>query len=255
MTDSTHGPDEARRRPHAGSDETSELPVVGSPGPRADQPGDRTLDLGKQPQARQAQGTAAYGAGQPAPAMTQRPYGRVGNEPVPGPYGGSGPLGARVYGALLPSLAAGLVAALIAVVPGVMDRNGARPTIRARLFWDLWGHASFYDAVAYQRYFGPRDNGSLIAAGLVLLVGVFLLVLLTLVTVRASAARGLLVLAVWGAVAIAGQAAAVVAALIAGQRGLDVLTYADLGAGFGVRFGWLPGLAAAALRVGRRRQP
>ncbi len=256
MTDSTHGPDEARRRPHAGSDETSELPVVGSPGPRADQPGDRTLDIGKQPQAQQAQGAAAYGAGQPAPAMTQRPYGRVGNEPVPGPYGAGGNrelAGERKYGTFLPALVAGVLAAGLTIVLGF----SAESLARARNQWvsSLGIISGYFDARQYTTQFRFDSTAQFAAATVVGLVTVLLTLLAALSATRA-AARGLIFFAVWGIVAIGASLAAIAGPAASGtlrSQPFEVTYGAMYGALWGVVFGWIPALGAAVTRIGRRR--
>lgn len=256
----------------AGPDDTSDLPTSSTPrvgggaddgsGDRLGEGADRTQDLGPAPAARgpvvdkQPQGHAgrpdargnAYGGA--LPAYGARPPGRIGTEPVPG-WGGAV---VRKYGGFLPAVAAAVVAVAIALVPGLLARNGTQPP-RGVVGWDLWSHATFYDYVDMARNFGAGGTGALVGACVTLGIGVFVLVLLALATQRGHAARGLTFFAVWGITVLCAAAASALAARIAGATHAQLLLqYADIGAGFGVRFGWLAALAAVLLRVGRRVQ-
>lgn len=272
MTD--HDRSAAGPRWGAGADDTSELPTANTP--RVDG-SDRTQDFGARPtgpdlskqgarpspgerqsgyESGYAGGAASGGYASATPGYAQRPAGRIGTEPVPGPYAANT---VRRYGAFLPALAAAVVAVVIAAIPGIMSRNGARPP-RSRFAWDLWYHASFYDYYGLMRTFRADGTSQLVGGLLTLGVVVFVLTLIALTTQRRHAARGLTLFAVWGITTVAGAVASAVAVyatdsglMTSGARGIQVASqYADIGAGFGLRFGWLVALAAVLLRIGRR---
>lgn len=252
--------DQPRRMPSSGDDRdtTSELPTG------------RSVQLGKD-------ATSTDGRSAEASGNTTDPYGRRTSDEAyqrpAAPYGAGGPVGRepvptyvpqtqKKYSAVLPAVAASVVTALIALIPGLLYRNDTRPPTN-RYLWDAWYHASFYDLWHYQFRRSPEpEHWPFVVAVVSLAAVTFVLVLLALLAHSRHGGRGLLFFAVWGIVALAGTAASLASTVasigleLVGRAGAEeaLLRSIDFGAGFGVRFGWLPALAAVALRIGRVRR-
>lgn len=162
------------------------------------------------------------------------------------------PVEQRTYGAFLPSLAAGLVAAGLTVALGQSVNTIAR-------HGGEWGSslglvAGYFDARGYATRFRLDSSAELVAA-LVVGVGTLLLTLLAAASVRRVGARGLLFFAVWGIVSICAAAAAIAGTWTANSvafRGFEMTNSALYGALWGVLVGWIPALFAVVLRVGRQ---
>lgn len=222
-----------------GADDTHEFGRSAGVGHTTDPYGHRAAAA--DPYSGPAQPRPTYGAGGP-----------VGREPVPAADGHG--TGEKRFGAFLPALAAAVTTVAVAGIAGLMIRNDVRPG-GSDVVRDLWSHATFFDQMSWAYDGKPA---SALIFGLVLAVlglVVFIGTLLALAGSRRSASRGALFFAVWGLVAIAGSIAGVLTTF-AVNRDLSarITQLIDLGAGFGIRYGWIPALVAVLLRIGRTKR-
>lgn len=250
--------DQPRRLPEwgHGQDDTSELPTATHRIPPASGGEDRTEEFGHRP-SRSVPADEGFSKG---PVMApnfgpvreaQRESGpqRFGMEPVPTPYGATAEPVVRRYGPVLPAVVAAIAAALIALVPSLMQRNGVRPP-SGDLWATLWGHATFFNLSAAVGSFRASSTGELALVVGTLAVVTFIVVVLAMSSLRTVPGRAALFFATWGAVMLAGAAAG--GASVRTSNFVVITGIIDTGASFGLWFGWIPALVAVLVRVGRR---
>lgn len=159
----------------------------------------------------------------------------------------------RRYGAVLPALGASITSGLFLVVSGLIIRD-QRPTPESSFGRDAVGHLVYYDFVQMQS--GPTaDRPSvfwLYFSALVIMATVAALVFGALAGQRAQASRRLVFLSTWFAVVV-GAALTTILPVVDSDQSFGRLfpSVLNIACGYGVRFGWIPAIVAAALRIGR----
>lgn len=252
----------------------SQPPSSGSVGrPDGDEPGRPSVDIGKRgpgdsvdrtqeippmrpgaPAPRPTPPQGGPGGPPPGPQQPGPPPGwRPGPPPQYGPPGMAAP-GPRVkaYGPILPALAAGIVTAGLTFGLGKAAMSLMR---QGNDVLGVIGWTSIYFDYRRAQTFASDvpTSHALVAAG----ISGFLVLVLTMLaalSTRRSGARGLLFFAVWGISGLASGIASLVVGIT--MEGMDLnfpgfITMVNPAGGWGLLLGWIPALAAIALRIGR----
>ncbi len=245
----------------------------------ADRPGDgrprRPLDLGK-PAGESVDRTQEIppmpaGAPAPQPGPQPPPQGRPagppagpqqggpppGWRPAPAPQyapPGMAPMGrvAKAYNPFLPALAAGIITAGLTVGLGKAAMSLVRQGNEA--LGVVGWLSAYFDIRRVQTFAADIPTSHVVVAAAVSAVVVLVLTLLAAATTRCSGARGLIFFAVWGITGLGSAVASLVVGIA--MEGMELnftgfVTMVNPAAGWGIVLGWIPALAAVALRIGR----